>query len=134
MRFFAENGRHPLNHSAGTPIKMYPFLDLGLVEGPMGYQMHQNPDLRPCRKVKWEKIKISSKMAFLAKNGRSSINRSAGATVENVPFFRFGSGREASGLPNASNPDLEWRRKVKWEKVESFPRKRRIFSKIDGLL
>ena len=32
------------------------------------------------------------------------LNRSAGAPVENVPYFRLGSGKVARGLPNAAKP------------------------------
>ena len=34
------------NRSAGAPLKRYPILDLGLVEGPAGYRLHPNPEAR----------------------------------------------------------------------------------------
>ena len=43
----------------GPPLKWYPFLDSGLVEGPAGYRLHPNPKLGARRKVKWEKIENS---------------------------------------------------------------------------
>ena len=44
------------NRSAGAPVEIVPYLDLGLVEGPAGYRLHPNPKLGARRKVKWEKI------------------------------------------------------------------------------
>ena len=45
------------------------------------------------------------KMAFFAQNWRPPLNRSAGAPVEKVPYFRLGSGRGARGLPIAPKPE-----------------------------
>ena len=46
----------------GPPLKRYPILDLGLVEGPAGYRLHPNPKLGARQKVEWEKIeKFASK-------------------------------------------------------------------------
>ena len=50
------------------PLANVPFLDLGLVEGLVGYRMHSNPDLGPRRKVKWEKTENFPEMADFAKN------------------------------------------------------------------
>ena len=40
----------------GPPLRTYPILDSGPLEGPEGYRMHPNPELGALRKVKWEKI------------------------------------------------------------------------------